>query len=152
MNNKTLVGIGVVALLAYLYVRNRDKKLLQVEDINVPKNAPMPVVANLKKQLMLSDIQKPSTGNSGKGGIVKIRRERVVLNDIKVGAKEPIVIGATNLVPNIYDRGVGQTLPLLGEDGFYLNMSGTCTENIQMACRCSEREKPAYKSEIPMLP
>lgn len=152
MNNKTLLGIGVVALLAYLYVRKRDKKVLKVEDIKAPKNAPLPVVADLKKQLMLSDIKKPSNGNSGKGGIVQVKRPRVVLEDIKVGAKKPVVIGATNLIPNVYDRGVGQTLSVSGDNAFYQNMSGDCSQNIQEACKCSEKAKPAYKLEVPSLP
>jgi hypothetical protein len=152
MNNKTLVGIGVVALLAYYLFRKKDKKVVKKEDLQASKNSPAPILANLKRQLTIDDIKTPSTGNSGSGGVVQIRRPRVVLEDIKVGAKEPIVIGATNLVPNIYDRGVGKTLSLSGEDGFYINMSGTCTENIQMACKCSEREKPAYKLDVPMLP
>lgn len=152
MNNKTLLGIGIAALAIYLFVRRRDKKILKVEDIKAPKDAAVPVVADLKKQLMVDDLKKPSRGNSGVGGRVTVRRPRVFVQDIKVEPKSPIVIAPSNLIPNVYDRGVGQTLGADGEDGFYQNMSGTCTSNIQNACKCSTKKKTDYKLEIPSLP
>lgn len=80
-----------------------------------------------------------------------LRKNPVVVEDIVVPIKQPITIPATNLIPNVYDRGVGQFVDFSGSDRYY-NMSGVCSESVADACRCSVKDKESYKLDIPTLP
>lgn len=154
MNTKTLLGIGGVAILAYYLFRN--KKKVEVSDLqNGPVNVIPPVIRRKKDLVILDDLSSNSQARTGVGGLVKVRNSRVVLDDIKVPVKTPIRINPINLIPNVYDRGVGQEINLAasGEiQGFYENMAGTCTEQIQNACKCSRDYKPNFQLDIPQLP
>jgi len=154
MNTKTLLGIGGVAILAYYLFRN--KKNVEVSDLQKePANVIPAVVKNLNNQVLVSDLSSNSQARTGIGGPIKVRRSRLILDQIKVPVKAPIEINPINLIPNVYDRGVGQEINLAasGEiQGFYENMAGTCTEQIQNACKCSRDYKPRYGLDIPQLP
>lgn len=153
MNTKTLLGVGAVAVLAYLLLRN--KKKVEVSDLQKePVNVIPPVIRNLKNQVLVSDLSSKQ-GASGIGGPVTVKRSRLILDQIKVPVKAPVIINPTNSIPNIYDRGVGREINLAasGElSGFYDNMAGTCTDQIQNACKCTQEAKPRYSLDIPKLP
>lgn len=153
MNTKTLLGVGAVAVLAYLLLRN--KKKVEVSDLQKePVNVIPPVIRNLSNQVLVSDLSSRQ-GASGIGGPVTVKRSRLILDQVKVPVKAPIIINPTNSIPNVYDRGVGRELNVSasGElSGFYENMAGTCTDQIQNACKCTQRNKPRYSLDIPKLP
>jgi hypothetical protein len=153
MNTKTLLGVGAVSVLAYLLLRNRKK--VEVSDLQKePVNVIPPVIRNLNNQVLVSDLSSKQ-GASGIGGPVTVKRSRLILDQIKVPVKAPIQINPTNLIPNVYDRGVGMELSVSasGEvSGFYDNMGITCTDQLQNACRCSQENKQRFKLDIPQLP
>jgi hypothetical protein len=154
MNTKTLLGIGGVAILAYVLFRNKKKvevSDLQKEPINV-----IPAVIRRKKDVVtLDDLSSNSQSRTGIGGPIKVRNSRLILDPIKDPVKQPVIINPINLIPNIYDRGVGQEINLAasGEiQGFYENLAGTCTEQIQNACRCNDKKQDRFPLNIPQLP
>ena len=139
MKTRTIVGLGAVALLAYLLLR---RKRVQLSDIKVDKNAPAPSTPTASLTVVKSDAP------------VNLKSSPVLIEDIKVPVKRPIYIPAINAVPNVYDRGVGQPLAFsanASQESFY-NMSGYCSENVQNACRCSAGKTGKYTLDIPQLP
>jgi hypothetical protein len=154
MNTKTLLGIGGVAILAYILFRN--KKKVEVSDLQKePSNVIPAVVKNLKNQVLVSDLSSNSQSRTGIGVPIKVRRSRLILDQIKVPVKEPIIMNPINLIPNRYDRGVGQELAVSasGEvQGYYENMAGVCTEQIQKACKCTSEKQERLPLNIPQLP
>jgi hypothetical protein len=154
MNTKTLLGIGGVVILAYYLFRN--KKKVEVSDLQKePVNVIPPVIRRKKDLVILDDLSSNTQARTGIGGSVKVRNARLILDDIKVPLKVPVKINPINLIPNVYDRGVGQEINLAasGEiQGFYENMAGTCTEQIQNACKCSREYKQSFPLDIPQLP
>jgi hypothetical protein len=140
MKTRTIVGLGAVALLAYLLLRK--KKGVQLSDIKVDKNAPAPSTPTASVTVVKSDAP------------VNLKSSPVLIEDIKVPVKRPIYIPAINSIPNVYDRGVGQPLDMAAnasKESFY-NMSGYCSENLQNACRCSAARTGKYTLDIPQLP
>jgi len=154
MNTKTLLGIGGVAILAYVLFRNKKKvevSDLQKEPINV-----IPAVIRRKKDIVtLDDLSSNSQSRTGIGGLVKVRNSRLILDQTKDPVKQPIIINPINLIPNIYDRGVGKELAVSasGEiQGYYENMAGICTEQLQKACKCTSEKQERLPLNIPQLP
>jgi hypothetical protein len=86
-------------------------------------------------------------------GVTTPKRLLINLEDIRVPLKKPIIIEPANVIPNIYDRGVGSPLPEMSAnaESFY-NLAGSCSENIQNACKCSQGKKGKYRLDIPNLP
>jgi hypothetical protein len=154
MNTKTLLGIGGVAILAYILFRN--KKKVEVFDLQKEPTNVIPAVFRRKKDIVtLDDLSSNSQARTGIGGPIKVRNSRLILDEIKVPLKEPIIINPINLIPNIYDRGVGQELAVSasGEvQGYYENMAGVCTEQIQNACKCTSEKQERLPLNIPQLP
>jgi hypothetical protein len=140
MKTRTLVGIGVIALLAYLLLRK--KKGVNLSDIKVDKNAPAPPTPTASLTVVKGDAP------------VNLKKSPVLIEDIRVPVKEPIYIAPINAIPNVYDRGVGQPLSIAAngrQESFY-NMSGYCSENVQNACKCSAGKTGKYTLDIPQLP
>jgi hypothetical protein len=140
MKTRTIVGIGVIALLAYLLLRK--KKGVNLSDIKVDKNAPAPPTPTASLTVVKGDAP------------VNLKKSPVLIEDIRVPVKEPIYIAPINAIPNVYDRGVGQPLSIAAngrQESFY-NMSGYCSENVQNACRCSAGRTGKYTLDIPQLP
>ena len=123
MNTKYLLGIGGVAILAYVLFRN--KKKVEVSDLQKEPVNVIPAVIRRKKDIVtLDDLSSNSQSRTGIGGRIKVRNSRLILDQIKVPVKSPIIINPTNLIPNRYDRGVGQEINLAasGEiQGYYEN-------------------------------
>ena len=140
MKTRTIVGIGAIALLAYLLLRK--KKGMNLSDIKVDKNAPAPATPTASLTVVKSDAP------------VNLKKSPVLIEDIRVPVKEPIYIAPINAIPNEYDRGVGQPLTVAanGRQESYYNMSGYCSENVQNACKCSSEKKGKYTLDIPQLP
>jgi hypothetical protein len=140
MKTRTIVGIGVIALLAYLLLRK--KKGVNLSDIKVDKNAPAPPTPTASLTVVKGDAP------------VNLKKSPVLIEDIRVPVKEPIYIAPINAIPNVYDRGVGQPLSIAAngrQESFY-NMSGYCSENVQNACKCSAGKTGKYTLDIPQLP
>ena len=138
MKTRTIVGLGAIALLAYFLLK---KKNVVLSDIKVDANAPAP--ANPSASVSVSKSSSP----------VNLKRSPVLIEDIKVPVKEPIFIAATNSIPNVYDRGVGQPLDFAANgklESFY-NMAGYCSENVQNDCRCTSKNTWKYTLDIPQL-
>ena len=154
MNTKTLLGIGGVAILAYVLFRN--KKKVQVSDLQKQPVNVIPAVIRRKKDLVtLDDLSSNSQARTGIGGPTKVRRSRLILDQTKIPVKEPIIINPINVIPNVYDRGVGMELAVSasGEvQGYYENMSGICTEQLQKACKCTSEKQERFPLNIPQLP
>lgn len=140
MKTRTLVGIGAIALLAYLLLRK--KKGVNLSDIKVDKDAPAPATPTASLTVVKSDAP------------VNLKKSPVLIEDIRVPVKEPIYIAPINAIPNVYDRGVGQPLTIAanGRQESYYNMSGYCSENVQNACKCTAGRTGKYTLDIPQLP
>jgi len=140
MKTRTIVGIGAIALLAYLLLKK--KKGVNLSDIKVDKNAPAPLTPTASLTVVKGDAP------------VNLKKSPVLIEDIRVPVKEPIYIAPINAIPNVYDRGVGQPLTVAanGRQESYYNMSGYCSENVQNACKCSSEKKGKYTLDIPQLP
>lgn len=133
MKTKDILLLGGVALLAYLLLRRR-KRPVMASDIKTTVSAPTPAPS---AAAAFNDV---------------LRKNPVVVEDIVVPVKKPIVIPATNLIPNIYDRGVGQPVDIGAGGERYYNMSGICSESVASACKCTVETKESYKLDIPTLP
>lgn len=133
MKNRDILLLGGAALLAYLLLR-RKKRPMMASDIKTTVSAPTPA----------------PTAKAAFSSVLK--KNPVVVEDIVVPVKKPIMIPATNLIPNIYDRGVGQDVDFGASGEKYYNMSGICSENVAQACNCSVKNKESYKLDIPTLP
>lgn len=140
MKTRTIVGIGAIALLAYLLLKK--KKGVNLSDIKVDKNAPAPLTPTASLTVVKGDAP------------VNLKKSPVLIEDIRVPVKEPIYIAPINAIPNVYDRGVGQPLTVAanGRQESYYNMSGYCSENVQNACKCSAGKTGKYTLDIPQLP
>ena len=154
MNTKTLVGIGVVGLLAYYLLRN-NKKLVDTT-LTSQKNVEVipSKIADVRSPLTVSDLSSNVVRNNVKVPTI-VRPSRVVLDDIRPSLQKPIIINPTNLIPDIYTRGIGREIVYAasGElSGFYDNEDNECTSQIANACNCSVETKPRYKLGIPQLP
>lgn len=141
MKTRTIVGIGVVALLAYLLLKKKKKDVV-LSDIKVGNPTPAP--ANPTASVSVSKSESP----------VNLKKSPVLIEDIKVPVKQPIYMPPANAIPSVYDRGVGQpiTIAANGNQESYYNMSGYCSENVQNACKCSSEKKGKYSLDIPQLP
>jgi hypothetical protein len=154
MNTKTLVGIGVVGLLAYYLLRN-NKKLVDTT-LTSQKNVEVipSKIADVRSPLTVSDLSSNVVRNNVKVPTI-VRPSRVVLDDIRPRLQRDIIINPTNLIPDIYTRGIGREIVYAasGElSGFYDNEDNQCTSQIANACNCSVETKPRYKLGIPQLP
>ena len=149
MKKETLFVVALAGVLAYLYFMKKDKKqdVVKPADINpqpkpsIPKLATNPVV---KSPVTVDDLsKKPVPADKyAYTEVMDIKRPEI---------KEPVVIEPINLIPNIYDRGVGAKLNI-NPDQMYASFSGQCSENIQTACRCVKSKDSRYKLDIPQLP
>ena len=133
MKTKDILLLGGVALVAYLLLRRR-KRPMMASDIKTTVSAPTPAPT---VKAAFNDV---------------LKKNPVVVEDIVVPIKKPIVVPATNLIPNIYDRGVGQPVDFDSSGERYYNMSGVCWESVSNACQCSLKDKQSFKLDIPTLP
>lgn len=148
MNTKNIVLIGVSALAGYyLYVwyQNKYRNKLGVPESNkgvgeMPKNKE----SKADNKVDLSVIKNEPSSSV---------RNPVTIEDIVV-PKPSVMIPPINLIPNVYDRGVGREMAVSADgsiSGFYNNLSPQTLENIQMACRCADKHKINYKFDLPTL-
>ncbi len=119
-DNKILwFGAGVVATILALryYSKKKDVKVADLKNENPPiiVGIPDPNPAPLQ----------PSSG---------LTANPVTLSAMGSGVKPPIYMSAQNLVPNIYDRGVGAPL--------FVNATGDAPTDIQEACKCASKRTP----------
>jgi hypothetical protein len=129
-DNKILwFGAGVVATILALRYYSK-KKDVKVEDL---KNENPPIIIGIPDPA-------PKPALSG------LTANPVTLSAMGSGAKPPIYMSSENLVPNIYDRGIGAPM--------FMNATGHIpTTDIQSACRCSAKStpKPAIFSKFNLI-
>jgi hypothetical protein len=154
MKTRNILLLAGVGYLAWLYFRNK-KKPLKAEDLSAGKNgSPAPLLKGngapeaptspaLKQPITVDDLSMKVTP------VFDVQPMAMPILE-KPALREPIVMPATNLIPNTYDRGVGQPLPM--NDQYYASFAGVCSENIESACKCAGQRKEKYKLDIPKLP
>jgi hypothetical protein len=145
MNRNTLLTVAVIGLVAYFLLR----KPKEAKEIG---QSPEDAGTNKTVEGVDAGTKAQTTATLKAKGVRVPKKRRVLLEEIVV-PKEPIVIPPSNLIPNVYSRGVNQPLPIeVSANGErYFNMSGTCSENIQTACKCTAKTKERYKLDIPNI-
>jgi len=123
---QTLVAVGIAAVAAYMLLR---KKPLSVADLPSDKAAPFP--NPLQTGITVSDLKK-------KGNM------ELNFTGFKSPVKQPLYIKPRNVVPSIYDRGIGD------EVNFYGTYEGGATVNISNACKETDR-RDRLPSELPKI-
>ena len=152
MKTKDILLLAGVGFLAWWLLRGK-KAPLKKEDIPAGKggsNAPT-FDGPKEKEYKYSPARKNPllVGDMNKKSPAYINPKLQVMPDIiKPELKEPISMPANNLIPSVYDRGVNQPLP----DQYYASFAGTCSENIQSACKCTSSKNEKYQIDIPKLP
>jgi len=109
--------------------RGTSKHVPESKEIKVDKAAPTP--NPLQLGVTVADLKK-------KGGM------ELAFTGVKAPLKQPLYIKARNVVPSVYDRGIGD------EVNFYGNLQGDTTVNISSACQAANRRK-RMPSELPKL-
>ena len=118
--NKILwFGASVVATILTLryYSKKKEVKVSDLKNENPPlTTAPSPN-------------PEPTPASSG------LTANPVTVSALGSGKKPPIYMSAENLVPNIYDRGIGAPM--------FMNAAGHIpTTDIQTACKCAAKKTP----------
>lgn len=155
MKTRDILLLAGVGLLAWWYLKKKDKPLMK-EDLSAgqggsPKPTfvgdaspkPVPPIGIAKAPITVEDLSLKLKQTIPTSEYVMPVLEKPTL-------REPISIPATNLIPNIYDRGVNQ--PLAPNDQYYASFAGSCSEDLQTACKCATTKKEKYKLDIPKLP
>jgi hypothetical protein len=145
MNRNTLLTIAVLGVVAY-FVFRKPKEAKEIGQ--------SPEDAGSKKVVKGVDAgtKADTTATLKARGIKPPKKRRVLVADIKV-PKNPVIIPATNLIPSVYGRGIGQPMPTYvsaNGQGFF-NRSGYCSENIENACKCLTTDKQKFKLDIPNI-
>ena len=165
MKTANLVGLGALALAAYLlYRKTMDPKSKKAEDKG--EKAPEANAAGYsyaigdmlrsKKRVTVDDLSYKPGLDSRLSLRVRYRRRRPE-------TKQPIYINPTNQIPNVYGRGVGASVvgmnqlvreAYMNADGtqMYASFGGRCSEDLQKACSCVTGKTDKYKLDIPQLP
>lgn len=120
-NKLVWFGAGVVGTLLLLryYKKRKD---MNVADL---KNQNPPIIVGIPDPT--PPPQQPSSG---------LTANPLTVNALGSGVKPPIYMSAQNLVPNIYDRGVGAPLFVNADDALQ------DSKGIQNRCRCAEKNMP----------
>lgn len=151
MKTKDIILIGGGALLIYFILRGRKKAMMASDIKNSGTPAPAPEMPTKEPVIEGSVLNK---GTITATSVVKTENTKpfpVALEEIRVPRKKPIFVPTRNLIPDYYDKGIGQPVMAANGDRYY-NMSGTCSENVQNACKCSVKDGTSYKLDIPKLP
>jgi hypothetical protein len=123
---QTLVVVGIAAVAAYMLLRKRP---LSVADLPSDKAAPLP--NPLQTGITVSELKK-------KGNM------ELSFTGFKSPVKQPLYIKPRNVVPSIYDRGIGD------EVNFYGNLQEGATVNISNACKATDRRN-RLPTELPKI-
>lgn len=145
MNKNTLLTLAALGLIGYFILRKKKeaKEVGQSTEENTSGKVVNGVDAGTKAE---------TTATLKAKGVKMPKKRRVLVEDIKV-PKEPVIIPATNLIPSVYGRGIGQPLPTYvsaNGDSFF-NRSGYCSENMENACKCLTKDKQKFKLDIPNI-
>ena len=157
MKKETLFVAGLAGILIYLYFKASKKK----DEGTIKAEMPPPQLGGgqeptltTKTTNQTATVKKPITVDDlSKKDVLQVVPQALVAPETKPSKlKEPIFIRASNLWPNIYDRGVGAPMPIKGvEDKYYASFAGPCSENLLNACRCVKEKDSRYKLDIPKL-
>lgn len=152
MKTRDVVLIGGGVLLIYLLLRKSKRGMMASDIKNSGAPAPAPATPKSEPKIDGAVITK---GTITASSVVKTENSKpfpVALEEVIVPRKKPIYVATRNLIPDYYDRGVGQPIAVAASGDRYYNMSGTCSENVQNACKCSVKDGTEYKLDIPKLP
>jgi hypothetical protein len=118
-------GLGAVTAVLLLRYYNKNKGLM-VEDIQ--KDA--------SKVLKSAQDNLNPTKRAKRNGVLEIRD---IKNAPKAEVKEPISVPVRNLIPSVYDTGVGEDI--------FANMSGPIAPtSMQGACKCADTHPKRYRT------
>jgi hypothetical protein len=146
MSNNTWLWVGAGALAAWWLLRDKKSSAAPTAISSNPSNPGTLPKAKRMVELRLDNLQNPIVRK-----VVNIPEPRIIDEIDRPDLKEPIYANPINLVPNMYDRGVGQPIYQNQVTAFAHNMDGDCTTGVYKACRCAIQEKPIYKLDIPEL-
>lgn len=149
MNKNTLLTVAGLGLLAYFLLR---RKKVVAKEIGQSQNTPpsTKIVEGLDKGTVAR-----TTRSLRAEGVRVPKRKLIKVDDIVVPKKAPIYISPANLIPDVYDRGVGKPIDNVNfdsESNSFYNVSGVCSENMQRACKCASERTGKYQLDIPKLP
>ena len=159
MKTNTIIGLGALALIAYYVFRKRPVlnvgKAPATPPASVPSATPSAsgkIVKGIDDGTITAE-KRALAEEAVKQRAARKKARLIMPEDIKVPAVEPITISPVNLIPNVYDRGVGQpTMNVAANGQSFYNMSGICTEDIQNTCKCASKKRNGFKADIPQLP
>lgn len=143
-NGYLLLGLGAAGLAAYLLHKRyvRDNVVDKLDD-SASNNGARALKPNPTSSNNLTQQEQLTIEGLNYGIPYSINPRNV---------KDPIRVKRRNLIPDIYGN-VGQDIGFdgSGNEGFYHNMSGKDTVNLQVACKCAPGTQ-LYKTDIPKLP
>lgn len=158
MKKETLFVAGLAGILIYLYFKaskKKDKGTIKAELPPPQLGGGQEPTLTTKTTNQNASVKTPITVDdlSKKEILTVVPQVLVAPAESPSKLKEPIFIRATNVWPNIYDRGVGAPMPIKRlDDQYYASFAGPCSENMMNACRCVKEKDKKYKLDIPKLP
>jgi hypothetical protein len=154
MKTRDILLIAGLGYLAWYLLKG--KKPLMKEDLSAGKGgSPSPTMKGSgapQAPATLGGFKKPVTVDDLSLQLKPVMQpqEFVMPTLEKPALREPIEIPATNLIPNVYDRGVNAPLPM--NDKYYASFAGTCSSSMENACKCASTRKDKYQIDLPKLP
>jgi hypothetical protein len=120
-DNKILwFGAGALTIILLARYYNK-KKTLKTSDL---KNQSTPIIVAIDPN--------PSLNPGPVSSASPLTSGPITVNALGEGVKKPIYISPKNLIPNVWDRTVGESI--------YMNATGGEYFNIQKACKCSSKK------------
>jgi hypothetical protein len=156
LNAKKAIGIAAIAVAAYyLWKAMGNKKAAEPKQDDSANASADGVNQQPMGQNRRRDIFR-------RGPVDIVKPDRIPFRPARPGLKKPIYMPAYNALPNAYDRTVGMPLPVKPQpmeyyanaDGtqMYATFGGSCSTDLQTACRCMSQKTERYKLDIPQLP
>jgi hypothetical protein len=124
-DNKIL-WFGAGALTVILLARYYNKKKMPVKTSDLENKNPGPISIS---------IEPNPVANNPVGSASPLTSGPITVNALGEGVKKPIYVSPRNLIPNVWDRGVGTPMYINADGG------GEYT-GIQKACKCSSKKQP----------
>lgn len=165
MNLKPMNVLAIAAVLlgSYYLLKMGGVKEKKVDDANPKEPVKAPKAESASADGFGEDNGRLTVADLSKKSPVDIvKPDRVPYKPKKPCRKEPIYLPAYNAIPNAFDRTVGMPLAprnpqaemYAHADGaqMYASFGGSCSSDIQTACRCMTAKTERYKLDIPKLP
>lgn len=163
MKTSNIVGLAALALAAYLLYRNQGAPKAEKPKADGEKTPDQQSASMAGYSYATGDSRVTVEDLSFRPGLQTRWSLRVPYRRRRPETKQPIYINPTNAIPNVYDRGVGAQVvgmnrlvrdSYMNADGtqMYSTFRGSCSEDLQRACRCVATKSERYKLDVPQLP